>query len=138
MPEAPNWLTALADVVAGYITPVEPLAPLGCHYHQCEGVWEISLFVGDTELVGGDRDGERVAARFLVDVLPLLSLFDEVFDCTWQPDRFSDEDELGCHLSIIGMHLEQLVCVRLLSRSPDRFPPGRRANIYDGALEEMW
>lgn len=138
MPETPSWLNELADIVAGYIAPVEPLAPMGCHYHLNEGVWEISLFVGDTELVGGDRDGERIPARFLVDVLPLLSHFSEVFDCTWQPDRFGEEDELGCHLSIIGLHGEQLVCVRVLSRSPERFPPGRRANIYGGVLEEMW
>lgn len=138
MAEPPLWLTAFADVIAGYITPVEPLAPMGCHYHLNEGVWELSVFVGDTELVGGDRDGERIPARFLVDVLPLLSQFREIFDFTWQPDRFSEEDELGCHLAIIGIHDEQLVCVRVLSRSPERFPPGRRANIYGGVLEEMW
>jgi hypothetical protein len=101
----------------------------------------MTLFVGETELVGGARDGERVTPRFIVDILPLLSQFRQVFECSWQPDRFGDDDELGCHLSIVGMYGEQLVCVQVLSRSPERFTPFRRANArdaYDGALEQMW
>lgn len=138
MTETPDWLMALADVAAGHIAPIESLAPLGCHFCFVDGVWEVSLFASDTEIVGGGRDGERMTSPFLVDVMPLLTQFDEVLDCVWQPDRFDGDDELGCHLAIIGSLADHVVCLRVLSRAPERFPPGRRTNVYDGACEDLW
>lgn len=138
MGEIPEWISAFTDVIARTISPLEAHPPLGCHCHFAEGVWEISLFAGDTEIVGGERDGERVPSRFVVDIMPLMSQFSAVYDCTWQPERFDRDDELGSHLSIIGLHAEQLVCLRILSRVPDRFPPGRRTNAWDGACHDVW
>jgi hypothetical protein len=138
MSSAPEWLASLANKAASHLASSEAVAPLGCHYCLMDGVWEITLFASDTEVVGGEKDGERKGSRFVVDVMPVLCLFTEILDCTWQPDRFDEEDEFGSHLAIIGTFSGQLVCLRVLSRSPRHLPPGRRANAFDGTWEELW
>jgi hypothetical protein len=138
MAQIPDWIARLANAAAGHLAPVEPLAPLGCHCHQEGSVWELSLFPSDTEMVGGSRDGQRLGSRFVVDVTRLLLLFSDVYDCTWQPARFDGEDELGCHLAVIGKYFNQVVALRVLSKAPQRFPPGRRAIVHEGRWEERW
>ena len=138
MTAAPDWLSGLANAAASHLTSTETVAPLGCHYCHIDGVWEVTLFAGDTEVVGGGDDGKRQGSRFVVDVMPLLCLFTDILDCTWQPDRFGDHDELGSHLAIIGTYSGQLVCLRVLSRSPGNLPPGRRLSAFDGTWEELW
>jgi hypothetical protein len=138
MSAAPDWLPELANAAANHLASAEAVAPLGCHYCQAEGVWEVTLFASDTEVVGGGDDGKRQGSRFVVDVMPLLCLFTEILDCTWQPERFGEQDELGSHLAIIGTYAKQLVCLRVLSRSPSHLPPGRRRYTFDGTCEELW
>lgn len=138
MTEVPAWIIQLAEQVAERFAPVDPVAPLGCHFHRAPEAWEVSVFAADTEIVGGAQDGRRRASRFVLDMLPLISLFEQVFDITWQPSRFEKEDELGGHVAIIGTYDGQLVCLRVLSRAPATFPPGRRANVHQGVWENLW
>lgn len=138
MTAIPEWISALADAVTGCLLPVQPLAPAGCHVCRDGDGWEVSLFIGDTEIVGGRRDGVRKGSRFVADVMPILCLFDEVSDCIWQPTRFGSDDELGANLMIRGSCSGHEITLRILARAPRRFPPGRRANIHNRAWEELW
>lgn len=117
MPEVPTWVTRLAETVAAHIIPTEPQAPVGCNCRFEDGVWEVNLFASSAPRgASGAQNG--ASSRFIVDVMPLLRQFGEVLDCTWQPERFGADDELGSHLSIIGTHAGKLVCLRVLSREP--------------------
>ena len=80
----PAWIETLADLVAANILPIDPLAPVGCHVTRADEAWEITLFVSDTEIVGGAGDGLRRPSRFEFDMMPLLCLFAEIDACTWQ------------------------------------------------------
>lgn len=138
MPSPPIWLQELADGAAGCLTPVDLLSPLGCHFTQHDLLWEVTLFVSATEIVGGHRDGTVRSSRFVVDVLALQRLFDEVEEVQWQPQRIDGDDELGQHLSVVGRKSGEAVWLRVLSRAPDRFESGRQARVYEMLWTETW
>ena len=138
MPNPPEWISSLANSVATCLEPIEPMPPLGCHYHQCETAWEISIFPSQTEIVGGPDDGHQTAPRFQVDILAVANHFTEVHAMTWQSKSVGDEDQLGCHLSIEGIHSGESVSIRILKAAPDCFDPGRKAMTNHGYLIETW
>jgi len=134
----PEWISTLANSVATCLEPLEPLPPLGCHFHQCETGWEISVFPAHTEIVGGADDGRHTAPRFRVDLLGVADHFTEIHSITWQSKSIDDEDQLGCHLAIDGQHGGEAVSVRILRSAPACFDPGRKAMTIDGCLIEIW
>jgi hypothetical protein len=138
MPSPPIWLQELADGAAGCLTPVDLLSPLGCHFTQQDLLWEVTLFASRTEVVGGHRDGFERSSRFLVDVLALQRLFDEVEEVQWQPQRIGPDDDLGQHLSVVGRCAGEAVWLRILSRAPERFEAGRQARVYEMLWAEKW
>jgi hypothetical protein len=138
MASPPIWLQELADGAAGCLTPVDLLSPLGCHFTQHDLLWEVTLFASATEVVGGHRDGTERSSRFLVDVLALQRLFDEVEEVQWQPQRIGPDDDLGQHLSVVGRRAGEAVWLRVLSRAPRRFESGRQARVYEMLWAEKW
>ncbi|MBS0263474.1 MAG: hypothetical protein JSS02_16150 [Planctomycetes bacterium] len=134
----PPWIQELADAAALQMIPVDPLAPVGCHFCLAEGVWEITLFVSGTEVVGGSLDGRVQCSRFNLDVQAVCGIFTRVTDVSWQAHSLGDGDELGPHVAIEGIYDEHSVRLRILSFSPRRFPAGRRAEVYGPAWEDLW
>lgn len=138
MTTPPDWIRQLADQVAACLEPLEPMPPLGCHYHAVDDCWEISLFPSQTEIVGGAQDGLHIAPRLRVDLLEITSLFDAIEDISWQTRAVDETDELGCHIAISGILDGRRIEVRVLRRSPACFDPGRKAYIHEGCLLETW
>jgi hypothetical protein len=135
----PDWLAELAQGAADCLI-ADDLGPMGCHYCQSEGVWEISLFVSATEILGGARDGQRFPGCFHLDVQRLLALFGEVTEILWQawPLGRADEDELGAHISVEGACSGQRICLRILAEAPRRFDVGRYADVYQKRYINLW
>lgn len=138
MTPPPEWLSNLANEVAAHIQPFEPLAPVGCHYHQGEEGWEITVFVSATEVVGGPQDGNRYGSRFRIDLKHLLEVFSEVNEVEWQAQRLDEQDELGAHLSIEGLCSGEPVWVRIPASAPARFEPGRQMHVHHRRWKEVW
>lgn len=138
MPNPPAWLKELADSAANCLVPIDILSPVGCHYAFDSGRWEVTLFASKTEIVGGHKDGVSRSSQFILDVLGLQRLFDDVRECHWQPQRIGFEDELGPHLSIFGTFQGESVWMRILSQAPDRFESGRQARVYELLWTEKW
>lgn len=138
MPSPPGWLKSLANSVAVQMTPVEQLSPIGCHYCQVDGIWEVTIFASKTHIVGGKMDGLMRPSKFHVDLRGVMNLLTEVREVHWQPLPMGPEDELGSHLSIEGTYDGQPVWLRILARAPKRFKPGRRAIVYELQWEEVW
>lgn len=138
MPPTPLWIVNLANSVAAHLEPLEPMPPLGCHYHCCDCYWEISLFPSQTEIVGGSEDGRQSAPRFFVDVLAVARLFSRVDELTWQSKSVDDSDQLGSHIAIGGLCEGESVSIRILQSAPRDFDPGRKAMVHDGCLIETW
>ena len=138
MSSPPFWIINLANNVTASLEPLEPLPPLGCHYHLCEGCWEISIFPAHTEIVGGPQDGHQTAPRFRVDILAVARLFSSVDDIVWQTKSVNEDDQLGSHVAITGTCDQETVSVRVLQSAPDCFEPGRKAMTNEGYLIETW
>lgn len=134
----PKWLRELADAVAAQIAPAELLAPLGCHFCDVDGHWEISIFASTTEVVGGSRDGRRHQSKFTVNLLKVLGLFEEIKACHWQNRAVTRADELGAHFSVEARYAGHPVWLRVLADAPRRFSPGRQARINENAIIDIW
>ena len=139
MPKSPpKWIQELADATALQIIPVDSLAPIGCHFCLADGVWEITLFVGSTEVVGGSQDGQVHHARFNLDVQAVCRLFSTVGEISWQAHPLGDGDELGPNVAIEGEYAKHSVRLRILAFPPQKFPSGRRAVTFGPLWEELW
>lgn len=114
------------------------MPPLGCHYHQCESGWEISIFPSQTEIVGGPKDGRQIAARFRMNVLSVAQLFSQVEELTWQSKAVNEDDQLSNHVAIAGLVEGVPVAVRVLKTAPACFDPGRKVLVNNGSLIETW
>lgn len=138
MSAPPLWIVNLANNVTACLEPLEPMPPLGCHYHLCERCWEISIFPSHTEIVGGPQDGHQTAPRFRADLLAIATLFSSIEGIAWQTRSVNDEDQLGAHIAITGVCDHESVSVRVLQSAPSEFEPGRKAMTNEGCLIDTW
>ncbi len=137
-PPPPSWLAELAKSVTSLMHAHDILAPIGCHYHYKDGLWEITIFASRTEVVGGERDGLRFPSRFILDVQGLLELFSSVEAIEWQALPQGSDDEIGANLAILGECNGGRVCLRIPSEAPHRFEVGRLANVYEMRFVDVW
>lgn len=138
MAPPPAWLAAMANELALRILPVDPLAPIGCHYAHIDGCWEVTLFVSASEVVGGEHDGERFASAFQFDLVGVDALFNEVTAMGWQPIEFGDGDDVGPHIAIEGLREGHRVWVRVAAFPPTDVDAGRVFNTLNSTVNELW
>lgn len=134
----PTWLADLSDRVLALTFAEAPLQSVGCHYQSVEGVWEITLFAGATETVGGIRDGDWADPPFGVDLLGLPACFDEIRNMWWQTQPLGSEDDLGAHLSIEGTIGGESVWLRIKAHAPDRFGPAHQTLTHEQRTVDLW
>lgn len=136
----PDWLEDLANVLAAEFQTLTLPAPVGCHYfyNAEDELWEVTLFTGATEIVGGRNDGARSQGKFGVDLVRLSSVFSRIDALYWQASSLGPDDELGPHISIEGAYEDQPVWVRLLARAPRRFAAGRLLKVHESRVVENW
>jgi hypothetical protein len=136
MGQPPKWLNRLAQRVCECIELPEGAPPVGCHHHFNGEHWEITLFIMSTEIVGGPHDGVKVSTRFFLDLSRLRVVLDSVESSEWQPHRIDETDDLGPHVALTGVFQGRRVWLRVLADSPDRFHPGRLANLLTRSFDE--
>jgi hypothetical protein len=125
MPEVPEWLDALAGVVADAITAHGVPGRLGLRYREEDGCWDVLVYPLPVELVGGRHDGEVVSPGFSVDLEAVRSAFTRVDDLSWQAHPLSEQDQGPC-VSVEGEYAERQVWLRVLAYAPDDEGPGER------------
>jgi hypothetical protein len=140
MTPPPFWIEETANRAAALFQSDDDLAPIGCHYYHDEqhDVWEVSLFVSQTETLGGELDGKLTSGRFSVDLSGLQSLFSKVERFSWQAVSLGAGDDLGSHLAIEGRVGEENLWLRILSEPPRQFEAGRIADVYGGEFRDRW
>lgn len=140
MANNPDWISDFTTEVCQSFVPIDSLGPFGCHTCLHRGVWEVTIFVGRTEVVGGNRDGAVRYSRFSVDVETLRESFDRVIALGWQalPLGEGDRDELGAHLSVEGVYRGHDVWLRIPARAPERFSSARLAMVHCGEIRDVW
>lgn len=138
MPGQHSWLERLTDRVCACLHAVDQMPPIGCHYCVDHQTWEVSLFLSPTEIIGGQHDGERISCLYMLDMLELLHIFDVVESATWQPHQLNDQDELRAHVAVTGYFEGRQVWLRILADAPERFAPGRYANLLEQKMLDTW
>ena len=124
------------------LTPEPDAMPQGgpavMHESSCDEVWEISIFYGKTEIVGGPDDGRRTETTFWLDVAGAQKVLTRVDRLYWQTATLSPNDDLGSHFAIEGDYLGHPVRVRILAVAPRQFPPARTADTIRGMFIDLW
>lgn len=79
----PDWLTAFVQQAADLFEPFSGVARPGFECCRDEDRWEISMFLGKTEAVGGRDDGAQTAVNFSFNVHGLTRLFEDLHTLRW-------------------------------------------------------
>lgn len=135
----PAWLRWFANDVARGVVGDSMHTPVGCHFHHNSSAeWEVTVFIGSTEVVGGPKDGTTIASHIQLDIGHVIGLFDTAPMVTWQTDRISADDDLRQHISFEGIARSHHVWLRILSDPPEGFEPSRLLHTSSGVIEELW
>lgn len=140
MPTVPAWLRQFANRVTYHLYAVDVLAPLGCHYYhnRARDQWEVTLFVSNSETVGGRFDGKVSSSRFTLNLLELQREFTTIEKMHWQPLQLDHDDQLGPCVSVEGTFGERNVWLRILATPPQDFEVGRYVMASSMQLEDRW
>lgn len=138
MTTPPTWLAEFADRVAALVLPVDVQAPVGCHFCCEAGVWEVTLFMAKTEILGGPRDGLQRPSRFCLNLAELTALFASVSSFHWQAHSLGRRDDLGAHVSVEGEVAGQRVWLRIPARVPETLDIGVVVHRDDRRWKEAW
>lgn len=136
----PPWLRWFINDVTRAVIDRQILAPLGCHYFEdtAAEVWEVTLFVSRTEIVGGPQDGQRIPEHLQLDISAAMRAFDAEPQICWQVGSAATDDEIGSHLSLEGVARGRQVWLRFTQEAPAELGPGRLLHAVDGVLEDLW
>lgn len=128
----PEWMRELIVAACESLSPLQDLGRVGAECEAVDQQWELRLYFGARELVGGPFDGATQLANFEVDLKRLLALFETVTTCQWL--AFPALDGARSFISIAGTYAGQAVSVKIYSHPPRHSAPGLRQRA-DGSLE---
>jgi hypothetical protein len=125
----PEWLKGWLQQVADLFEPFSGVARAGYECFQANGTWEISLFLGQNELLGGSRDGLLLPVNFRFDVAGLLQQFSELNALKWNafPDAFVFRDAgypTESFLLAEGTVRGEVIRLQVQALPPDAIGPG--------------
>jgi len=132
----PAWLQNLIAELADLFDPYHDIARAGFECCPVEDGWEVGLFLGRVEIVGGRHDGKEELCHFTYDLAQLKSYFQNVseFRLTSLPCR--DEGEGVSFVLIRGQVKNQDLTIRIFSLPPDEAGIGLRKYL-DGQCETV-
>ena len=124
MSEAPQWLTSLVDAVGNCMEVHCPAGPLAFRWGNEDDFWEVMVYYAPGEAAGGAEDGAVLVPGFSLDLMELISIFEELTDSHWQSHSFGPHDQEGPHISIEGVYQGHHVYLRVLAEAPQDESPG--------------
>lgn len=124
----PSWIEEFVQQVSYCLFPEEVPAPLGCHYHEELGCWEIALFPSQRRRRGYR---EERPSPFSFDIRQMLPLFDELEHLDWVAVPMSEENEVGPHLLIEGEVHGNPVLLRICAEIPLRFVQEQQLSVQE-------
>lgn len=134
----PAWLVQFVEDLAQRFEPFRGVARAGYECLTSESGWEVALFLGEQEMMGGADDGQLRPINFRFNLLNLTACFDVVDTLFWNafPSShvcFEDVADLS-FLAIEGIVHSERVRVQIHAGPPDSVGPGLRQHA-DGRLE---
>ena len=137
-PTLPEWLTLFIDDLSQRFEPFSGVARVGYECQNSEMGWEIALFLGEHEVVGGPQDGELKPVNFRFDITEIHRSFQSIEGIFWNafPNSHVCYDGMAdlSFLTIQGKVSDHTVRVQLHAGPPDVIGPALR-QYADGRLE---
>ena len=139
----PAWVTQFVNEAAELFEPLDDVGRVGFDCQIADDRWDVSLYLGSQELVGGREDGQHKSSNFHFDVQGLLGLFGEINGVQFAayPDGAAEgTDEGDCApcglITIDGRLNDNLLRVRIYSMPPADIGPGLRRHA-DGRCDTV-
>jgi hypothetical protein len=127
----PQWLTDLIGRVSELFDPADEVARVGFECRLTEEAWEVWLFLGRSEIVGGPDDGQTRLTNFRFDLLTLMDNFTQVDLVEWnaQPQSAVPHDgPNGSYLLVFGRIDEEPLKLMIFAVPPTGVAPGLRTH----------
>lgn len=124
----PEWVTRLIEELAELFEPVKGVARVGFDCRPDEGAWEISLYLGSIEVVGGRADGETRYPNFEFNLAGLCDRFERIDRFKWT-SLPGEENQAGHdfgYITVSGLVQANAVRVHVYSVPPAGREPGIR------------
>ncbi len=135
----PDWLNNLVEEAAGSLEPLAGVARVGYECVPGDGCWNVSLYLGTVEVVGGKSDGHTKRPAFRCDLSRLLESFARIDELEWtvwpQDDAASDVMQQAT-ITVNGMVGSNRVRLEVRSAAPETIGPGLR-EFADGHVEPV-
>jgi len=127
----------LIELVSESFEPFKGVARVGYECTRSDDRWEVSLFLGQEETLGGACDGERSAVNFRFDVMSMQKCFDSIESLTWNnlPNGpGTNESRFDSFLTIDG-HVDGMrLSLQIHALPPETAGPALRRHTC-GAVE---
>jgi len=134
----PQWITALIEQIAELFEPFTDVGRVGFDCKAAADRWEVGLYLGTTELVGGRCDGEMLHVDFQFDLMQFNRLFDQIDRFHWNAFPADvNQAALECSFVVLdGRYQDNPVRVRIFCVPPTEAGPGLRHRT-DGTWETV-
>ncbi|MEZ6129279.1 MAG: hypothetical protein R3C59_11395 [Planctomycetaceae bacterium] len=135
----PDWLRHFIKKAAALFEPLTTVGRVGYDCQADERGWNVCLYLGTTEIIGGPKDGQIEHAGFVIDLKQLMTIFQNVQRFEWysisnkNDDRF--EEPIRSVMKITGQTEDgHFVQLELLASPPRFVGPGLRQQHNDNSL----
>lgn len=135
----PAWLADLINQIAELFEPFTDVGRVGFDCRLTDDRWELGMFLGSTELVGGKEDGDVQHVDFQLDIARLHSFFTSIDHFTWSAFPGGTDCDMTpgfSFISIDGCVQNHPLRLRVFSTPPDEAGPGLRRHS-DGTWEPV-
>lgn len=134
----PTWFPAFVETISERFEPFRGVARVGYECAYSEGSWEVALFLGEHELVGGAEDGRLLPVNFRFDMTGITDIFDEIHNIHWNafpnsPVETTHSVDLS-FLTIQGIIKSEQILLQIHATPPHPVGPAIREHL-DGRLE---
>lgn len=133
----PDTIQEFVTAVANLFEPFRGEARVGYESRFVDEGWEISMFLGATEIVGGPLDGRQMAQNFRFNLQGLFDQFDSIESFLWNamPDNpLMDNSDAMSFVVVEGNVRGQMVRLQLHPTAPEEIGPAVR-EFPDGSYE---
>jgi len=134
----PEWVLQLIDEVADLFEPLDEIGRVGYDCQLSEECWNIGMYMGSTEHMGGPQDGLSQNSNFDFNLNALMAKFTELHRLCWSatPDNNHSDGQQSCSMiTLEGTVQNEQVRLQLYSIPPQEAGPGFRC-YADGHFEE--
>jgi hypothetical protein len=131
----PQWLS---DVILRWSAVFQPFSGVGRVGFICEpddGGWNVRLYLGTTEVIGGRDDGEWKHPGFELDLSKLTDEYTQIDEFRWNVSA-PGADGTHSYLTLRGVIAEDMVQLKIYSRPPRDAGPAFRRHL-DGTVEPV-